>query len=427
MDLFTQLTQIVNKYASYRANASGDDCGPDENEDGKISPQELHHHFDHNNDGVVTMEDYARHIALHQAHPEWLSDEMAKIVSKDSGVPVSTHGYNSGQEDKMAEEGTATKKNPELWARAKSEAKSKMGGKHSARAMQLATQIYKKRGGTYSGPKPDADENKMRKWTKQDWQTRPGTDEKAERDDGRTARYLPKAKWESLSKEEQKATDRKKLEGKGQYVENTEKAKVKEALAKIASRLKNPKGGLTAAGREHYKRTEGANLKPGVKNVSQKGDAEKKRWARWAIRFYSNPRGPMKNDKGEPTRLALMANAWGTKVPGTREEAQAIAARARKMMAGIKEREKKSFDLGSMLATGAMSALPGAAMGALQAPKGFKTHQAAIGGIVSAVPAMLLNAYQQARYNRAKVQPPQIMRALPEDAQKQIMDYVPGA
>ena len=29
--------------------------------------------------------------------------------------------------------------------------------------------------------------------------------------------------------------------------------------------LKNPKGGLTAAGRAHFKKTEGANLKPGVK------------------------------------------------------------------------------------------------------------------------------------------------------------------
>jgi hypothetical protein len=395
MDILDEMRRVVEKMADYKENSKGEDCGPDEDHDGKISPEELHQHFDHDSDGTVTMQDYARHIALHQAHPEWLAQEMAELVAQYEGVPVQTHGYNSGHEDKMAEEGTATKRDPKKWAAAKAQAKAKMGGKHSARAMQLAVQIYKKKGGRYDGPKPDASENKMRKWTKQDWQTRPGTDEKAERDDGRTARYLPKSKWESLSKEEQKATDRKKLEGKGQYVENTEKAKVKEALLKIAkSKYRNPKGGLTAAGREHFKRTEGANLKPGVKNVSKKGDAEKKRWARWAMRFYTNPRGPMKNEKGEPTRLALMANAWGTKVPGTREEAQAIAARARKMMEGIKAREKKSYDVSSTLQAGVGGALPMMAMGALSG-KGQRLHNASVQGIVGAVPSMLFDAYNQ--------------------------------
>ena len=68
------------------------------------------------------------------------------------------------------EKGTATKRDPKLWAQAKAEAKRKMGGKHSARAMQLATQIYKKKGGKYKGKKPSAKNNKLKKWTKQDWQ-----------------------------------------------------------------------------------------------------------------------------------------------------------------------------------------------------------------------------------------------------------------
>jgi len=55
----------------------------------------------------------------------------------------------------------ATKTNPSLWEKAKAEAKSKMGGKHSARAMQLATQIYKKDGGGYSGKKPGASSNSL--------------------------------------------------------------------------------------------------------------------------------------------------------------------------------------------------------------------------------------------------------------------------
>jgi 8-oxo-dGTP pyrophosphatase MutT (NUDIX family) len=127
---------------------------------------------------------------------------------------------------KLAAE-VATKKNPELWARAKAEAKRKMGGKHSARAMQLASKIYQDRGGEYVGKEPSAGQNSMKKWTKQDWQTRPGTSEIAERSDGSTSRYLPKKKWESLSKKEQVATDRKKLRADEQYVRNTDKAKVK--------------------------------------------------------------------------------------------------------------------------------------------------------------------------------------------------------
>lgn len=142
--------------------------------------------------------------------------------------------------------GIATKTNPSLWSRCKSEAKSRMGGKHSARAMQLALKLYKKRGGGFRGPKPSAKSNKMKKWTKQKWMY---LSDYKKRDKHKTmdlgsllnneyhardmnsakGRYLPQAKWESLSPKEREATDRKKkTEGKNkQYVSNTEKAKVK--------------------------------------------------------------------------------------------------------------------------------------------------------------------------------------------------------
>ena len=48
---------------------------------------------------------------------------------------------------------TATKRDPAKWARAKARAKAKMGGKHSARAMQLAVKYYKDSGGSYKGKK----------------------------------------------------------------------------------------------------------------------------------------------------------------------------------------------------------------------------------------------------------------------------------
>jgi len=63
----------------------------------------------------------------------------------------------------------AVKRDPEKWEDAKRDAVSRMGGKHSARAMQLASKIYKDRGGEYAGKKPSASNNSLRTWTKQDW------------------------------------------------------------------------------------------------------------------------------------------------------------------------------------------------------------------------------------------------------------------
>ena len=67
-------------------------------------------------------------------------------------------------------DGIAKKRDPQKWAQAKARAKAKMGGKHSARAMQLATKYYKDAGGKYEGKK--SSKNKLSKWSKEDWQTR---------------------------------------------------------------------------------------------------------------------------------------------------------------------------------------------------------------------------------------------------------------
>ena len=96
--------------------------------------------------------------------------------------------------EKLAEEGTAPKTDPGLWERMKAKATAKMGGKHSARAMQLATKLYKDEGGGYTGKKPSAATNSMVKWTKQEWQARPGTPERAERSSGpRRVTYLKRS------------------------------------------------------------------------------------------------------------------------------------------------------------------------------------------------------------------------------------------
>jgi hypothetical protein len=99
---------------------------------------------------------------------------------------------------------TAKKTNPALWEKAKSQAKAKMGGKHSARAMQLAVSIYKKAGGGYSGAKK---ETSLSKWTKQKWRTSDGFPSKGKK------RYLPDAAWKSLTSGEKAATNRAKAAG----------------------------------------------------------------------------------------------------------------------------------------------------------------------------------------------------------------------
>ena len=103
--------------------------------------------------------------------------------------------------------GTATKRDPKKWAAAKARAKRKMGGKHSARAMQLAVKYYKDAGGTYSGKKKKST-NKLSKWSKQKWRTKSG------KPSSKTGeRYLPEKAIKSLSSKEYAATTRAKRKG----------------------------------------------------------------------------------------------------------------------------------------------------------------------------------------------------------------------
>jgi hypothetical protein len=106
----------------------------------------------------------------------------------------------------MTTKGTATKRDPKKWAAAKARAKRKMGGKHSARAMQLAVKYYKDSGGTYSGKKKST--NKLSKWSKQKWKTKSG------KPSGKTGeRYLPEKAIKSLSSKEYAATTKAKRKG----------------------------------------------------------------------------------------------------------------------------------------------------------------------------------------------------------------------
>ena len=72
----------------------------------------------------------------------------------------------------------------------------------------------------------------------------------------------------------------------------------------------NPKGGLNAKGRAYFKRTEGADLKP---PVSSKQAAKSPKAAGRRKSFCARMggvKGPMKDEKGRPTRKALALKKW---------------------------------------------------------------------------------------------------------------------
>jgi hypothetical protein len=98
------------------------------------------------------------------------------------------------------------------------------------------------------------------------------------------------------------------------------------------SKYKDPEGGLTEAGRRKFERSgESKNLQPGVKDKNPTGQALRRKGS-FLTRFYTNPSGPLVNEKGEPTRLAKAANAWGEPVPRTAAAAARLAAKGRRML-----------------------------------------------------------------------------------------------
>ena len=84
---------------------------------------------------------------------------------------------------------------------------------------------------------------------------------------------------------------------------------------------KNPAGGLNAKGRASYKAQTGGTLKPPVKS----GDNPRR--ASFLARVGNMP-GPMNDEKGRPTRLALALKAWGASSKAdAKAKARAISAR----------------------------------------------------------------------------------------------------
>ena len=117
-------------------------------------------------------------------------------------------------------------------------------GQWSARKAQLATQRYKKSGGTYTGGKTKAQKS-LSKWTEEKWGTESGKN--STQGKGATGeRYLPKKVREGLTKKEYEATSRKKRE-------DTKKGKqFSKQPKKVAKKTSKLRKGPSMEGVPHY-------------------------------------------------------------------------------------------------------------------------------------------------------------------------------
>lgn len=115
-------------------------------------------------------------------------------------------------------------------------------------------------------------------------------------------------------------------------------------LAKAVSltkKHKDPKGGLTAAGRAAYNRATGSNLKPGVTGPADTPEKMRRKGS-FLVRMFSNPTGGATKPNGQPTRRALSAHAWGEAVPKSTGSMAALAAKGRRLLEAYKRSKGQS-------------------------------------------------------------------------------------
>lgn len=198
----------------------------------------------------------------------------------------------------MAKKTTSAKKAP--WKRPNPRKRAGKASRHLSPAKKAAAKASAKRAGR---PYPNLVDNmRMAKKSKA------------------TKKTAKKAVKKTVKKAAKKTTAKKTATPK--------KAKKKAAAEK------DPKGGLTAAGRKAFAKKDGAHLKPGVKKkASEMTPTEMRRKGSWAVRFFGRAKlPPLVDAKGEPTRLALSAHAWGEKVPKTERAARKIARKGEKLL-----------------------------------------------------------------------------------------------
>jgi hypothetical protein len=149
-------------------------------------------------------------------------------------------------------------------------------------------------------------------------------------------RMASKASKKKTAKKRPAKKTARKRSAKKTARKTAKKASRKKAskMAATGAREKDPKGGLTAAGRTAFARRDGSHLKPGVtKPLSEMTPQDMRRKGSWAVRFYGRKKlPPLVDDRGGPTRHALSAHAWGEPVPRTVAAARRIAAKGERLL-----------------------------------------------------------------------------------------------
>lgn len=137
-------------------------------------------------------------------------------------------------------------------------------------------------------------------------------------------------------------TRKKTPRGKSTRAKSPGKAargKTHRPAARRTASTKDPQGGLTAEGRRYFEKTQGSHLKPGVKGKADTPDKMRRKGS-FLRRHYAHLRGPLVDEDGEPTRLALAAHAWGEPVPKTKAAAGKLAMKGSRLL----ERYKRTRD-----------------------------------------------------------------------------------
>lgn len=156
----------------------------------------------------------------------------------------------------------------------------------------------------------------------------------------KSAKKSKKAAKKKSSKTAKKAAKRTVKKKTG----SAKASKKKAAKGGGKATEKDPKGGLTAAGRQAFADRDGSHLKPGVmKKASEMTLTEMRRKGSWAVRFYGRAKlPPLVDADGKPTRHALSAHAWGEPVPKTVTAARKIAAKGERLLERYRKLKKKA-------------------------------------------------------------------------------------
>jgi hypothetical protein len=112
----------------------------------------------------------------------------------------------------------------------------------------------------------------------------------------------------------------------------------------MTSKDKNPKGGLSAAGRKKL-RAAGQNIKPGVKGEADTPEKMRRKGSFLTRHYGRNDPHPLKKPNGEPTRYALQANAWGETPPSTNQDVLRLAAKGRSLLSKYDNKKESSVTI----------------------------------------------------------------------------------